>query len=287
MTGAEMYAALAHLKTTQGAMAAALDESLLKLKRPLDKKLALIDWISENRRVDPRRRRRRGGAALQPDGGRRRPTRRCRRCARAATSRWRRRRSRAPRAWTAPRPRPHRARSWATTRRASRAPLRPGHPTMSGAGTTATVPKAHGHESIEDELMRKRLLPEKAGLVAHIKAHHASLVGQLSSSAPSLASTMPMPAAPPMLMPAAARARRAGDTTPAHVPVPIAAAAPPVAAEAPPSRRAAAALADALGDHPRAHAQEHGGLVRLCGRVRAGRPEAGARARAAARAVQG
>jgi hypothetical protein len=48
MTGKEMYAIIDMLKAEHGNAGAELESSLLRLKRQLDKKIALLAWVSEN-----------------------------------------------------------------------------------------------------------------------------------------------------------------------------------------------------------------------------------------------
>ena len=48
MSGKEMYAIVDMLKREHGAEAAALEASLLKVKRQLDKKIMLLDWVGEH-----------------------------------------------------------------------------------------------------------------------------------------------------------------------------------------------------------------------------------------------
>jgi len=48
MTGKEMYAIIDVLKAEYGNAGAELESSLLRLKRQLDKKIALLAWVSEH-----------------------------------------------------------------------------------------------------------------------------------------------------------------------------------------------------------------------------------------------
>ena len=47
MTGAELHACVAHLKTTYGGAADALEADLMKIRRQQDKKIKLVEWVQE------------------------------------------------------------------------------------------------------------------------------------------------------------------------------------------------------------------------------------------------
>ena len=47
MTGAELHACVAHLKTTYGGAADGLEADLMKIRRQQDKKIKLVEWVQE------------------------------------------------------------------------------------------------------------------------------------------------------------------------------------------------------------------------------------------------
>ena len=225
MTGAELHACVAHLKTTYGGAADGLEADLMKIRRQQDKKIKLVEWVQEKEgrtlfsdtAPAPLTDATNGAATARPTTA---PP-----AAPAPAQETAAKRPRAdvnPTVPDAPAPTPREA-SEGLSEGAAAALLADfgggrDHLSMTGADFYGLVGwlKAHGHPELEDTLMRVKLLGDKKyQLVGYIKKH-----GLGAAAAPA-----PPPAAAPEVMVVEEAASTASEPV-AVPPLALAAAAP-------------------------------------------------------------